>query len=71
MPAIRNKDVGGLDVAMDDSSRVCSVTRIRNLDGQREDYIGVQGPSRNLTFSANPSRTSVAMKTWSLCSSIS
>ena len=36
VPALRDEDVGRLDVAMNDALRVCGVQRVGNLDGEVE-----------------------------------
>jgi hypothetical protein len=34
MPALGDKDVGGLDVSVDYAFRVCCVERVGNFDGE-------------------------------------
>ena len=47
MAAASDKDVGRLDVAMDDAFAVRGVERVGNFDGQVEQQLGVQRLARN------------------------
>jgi hypothetical protein len=45
--ALGDKDIRGLDVAVDDTLGVGSIERVSNLDGDGQHYVRVQRPSRN------------------------
>ena len=42
MPALGYKDIGGLDVAVDDTFGVSRVQGVRNLDSQRQNQLGFE-----------------------------
>ena len=43
MSAFGNEDIGGLDVSMNYFFRVGCIKRIRNLNGHREQCLGIHG----------------------------
>src|SRR5882762_2346340 len=43
MPPLRDKNVGGLDVTMNDAFVVSGIERIGNLDGNGDNTVGIQG----------------------------
>jgi len=47
MPTFGNKDVGGLDVPVDDAFCVGCVKSVRNLDGKRKDQFGFHRTTSN------------------------
>jgi hypothetical protein len=67
--ALGDKEVRGLDVAVDDPLRVGGVERVGNLDCEIQEDIGLDGFLRY--FSVTPSRNSIAMKAWPCWWSIS
>jgi hypothetical protein len=54
MAALGYKDVGRLDVAVDDPLGVCGVQRIGNLDGERQDQSGFQRTPRDALLQRHP-----------------
>src|SRR5436309_722036 len=42
LAALRDEDIGGLDIAVNDSFRVRSVQRVRNLNGEVEERLGFE-----------------------------
>ena len=62
VPALGDKDVRGLDVAVDDAFGVGGVERVGNFDGQSEAESSVSiGRLAMRCFSVAPSRNSIAM----------
>jgi hypothetical protein len=52
--ALGNKDVRRLDVAVDDAFRVRGVERIRNLNRQPKQNVGLDGPAGNAMLQRQP-----------------
>src|SRR5258708_2805033 len=50
MPPLRDKNVGGLDVTMNDAFVVSGIERIGNLDGNGDNTVGIQGACRYQVF---------------------
>ncbi len=47
MAALGHKNVSGFDVPVNDSFRVGSIERVRNIDGQRENQLGFHRSASN------------------------
>ena len=54
MAAFGHKDVGWLDVAMDDALRVCGIECVGNLRGQFQQFFQVEGPSSDAVLERLP-----------------
>jgi hypothetical protein len=54
MTALRNEDVGGLDVAMDDAFAVSGVEGVCDLNGQHQQSLGFQRTPGNLMLQRQP-----------------
>ena len=59
--ALRDENVGRLDVAVDDAFGVSGVERVSNLNRQAEQYIRLHGLPAMRCFKVIPSRNSMAM----------
>jgi len=71
LAARRDEKIGGLDVAMNDACRVRRVQRVGNLNDKSSSSSNSMRPASMRCFSVAPSRNSIAMKGWPLCSPIS
>jgi hypothetical protein len=50
VPAVGDKDVGGLDVAMDDAFGMSGIESISNFDSDIEKKLKLEGPAENVLF---------------------
>ena len=64
VPALGHKDVGWLDVAMDDPFGVGGIERVCNLDASESSVSSSIGRLPIRCFSVCPSRYSMAMNAW-------
>src|ERR1035438_4765848 len=54
MPTLGDKDIRRFDVAMDDTLGVSSVERVRNLNGKRQNQLGLHWTPRNTVLQRQP-----------------
>ena len=54
MPSLRNQNVGGLDVAMDNAFGVGRIERISDFHSQAKQDFAVQWPARNSVLERPP-----------------
>ena len=69
--AVGDENVGGLDVAVDDSLAVRGFEGVGNFDGQGEQAIEFHRPALIRCFRVSPLRHSITMKRWPSCWPIS
>ena len=53
MPPLRDENVGGFDVTMNDALAVSSIERIGDLDGNRDNTFRIQGSCGNQVFQSH------------------
>jgi hypothetical protein len=66
-----DEDVGGFDVAVDDTFGVGRIERVGDFDAELGEQLGLRGWPEMRCFSVIPSRYSITMKGWPLSSPIS
>jgi len=70
LTAVGEKNVGGLDVAMNDTFFVSGVERVGELNAESSVRFSGSGPVRMTWSRALPSSSSIAMKVFPSCSSM-
>ena len=54
VPSLRDEYVGGFDVTMNDALAVSSIEGVGNLDGNRDNTLGIQGACGDQVFQGHP-----------------